>query len=234
LSEQRAKTVLAMLTGDRKAFVDLCEARRNFAGADKIEIDVTQIFDWTTRAFGFTCKPTTLEARPSYERYGQFRTSFNDWVDGRDAQREPDARAPSKLATSGGCDKTIWGAIYDLYEFNLREELGETAVGVENLRNLMVWVDPSRKALGFGERFPIDAGDKNDYRSQANRRVEILMFDPGEEPDLEAAQAQPETTEIYLPGCYEKIPLPPIATDAVGLEFVEVGMEPSIELISIG
>jgi hypothetical protein len=59
--------------------------------------------------------------------------------------------------------------------------------------------------MGFGEKFPIDNVTKNDFRSQSNRRVEIMMFDDGEEPDLAAAATNPEIMETYLPGVYGKV-----------------------------
>jgi hypothetical protein len=64
--------------------------------------------------------------------------------------------------------------------------------------------------MGFGEKFPIDNVTKNDFRSQSNRRVEIMMFDDGEEPDLAAAATNPEGIETYLPGMYGKVAVKPM------------------------
>jgi hypothetical protein len=71
----------------------------------------------------------------------------------------------------------------------------------------MVFVDDERKALGFGERYPIEELGTDDFESQTNRRAEILFFDVGEEPDLEHAEKEPDTTELYLPGFYERNPI---------------------------
>jgi outer membrane protein OmpA-like peptidoglycan-associated protein len=201
LSEERAKVALALLQGKRDEFIMLCDKRHD-------EVDVTQIFEWAANAFGFACKPTMLSAAPSDDRYHQFRTSFNAWVDARDPIAETDPRShSSKLADRGRLDKSIWGAIFDLYEYELRVEMEETASGVNALRDKLVWVDKSRQTMGFGEKFPVDNLAKNDFRSQSNRRVEILMFDSGEEPDLAVAESTPDGTELYLPGTYAKRPV---------------------------
>jgi hypothetical protein len=71
-------------------------------------------------------------------------------------------------------------------------------------------VDDNRKALGFSEYHPADNLGKDQYRSQANRRVEVLFFDEGEEPDTEVAEKNPEGSEIYLPGYYEREHLKPM------------------------
>jgi len=47
-------------------------------------------------------------------------------------------------------------------------------------------------------------------RSQENRRVEILFFDKGEEPDLVLAESDPNISEIYLPAEYKHTPVEPM------------------------
>jgi Raf kinase inhibitor-like YbhB/YbcL family protein len=216
LSEERAKVALALLLGKRDDFIKLCDKRHD-------EVDVTQIFEWAANAFGFACKPTTLLAAPSDERYHQFRMSFNAWVDARDPVVETDSRSnAAKLPDRGRLDKSIWGAIFDLYEYDLRVETEEMASGVNALRNKLVWVDKSRQTMGFGEKFPVDNLAKDDFRSQSNRRVEILMFDPGEEPDLAAAESNPEGTELYLQGIYAKRP---VAMSSAGPDYAWVESE---------
>jgi outer membrane protein OmpA-like peptidoglycan-associated protein len=218
LSEDRAQVALALLRGDRGEFVRLCDKRHD-------EVDVTQIFDWTTRAYGFTCKPTRLDAIPNDTRYEQFRASYNAWLAAWDPSAEPDPRGDPKLAPKGRIDKPIWGAIFDLYEHNLRQELGEDAAGVAKLRDKLVWVDEKRPALGFSEYFPVDNLGRDNYRSQANRRVEVLFFDEGEEPDIDVAANNPEVSEIYLPGRYEREHLEPMAGAGTKLGYVWVDTE---------
>jgi len=205
LSEERAKAVLALLTGDRDAFVSLCDKRHD-------EVDVTQVFDWSANAYGFTCKPTRLDAPPSDQRYVQFRESFNHWIDDRDPASEPDPRSATKIGNTGRLDKSIWGAIFDLYEHNLRQELGETAKATAGLRAKLSWVDDQRRSLGFGEHFPAEASGRNDFRSQTNRRVEILFFEKGATPDLAQAQSNPAGTDIFAPAAWPTDSVVPMAS----------------------
>src|SRR5690606_10380692 len=50
----------------------------------------------------------------------------------------------------------------------------------------------------------------DNYDSQSNRRVELLFFDENDIlPDLGTAERSPADSEIYLPGIYERVVLPP-------------------------
>lgn len=197
LSRNRAEFVKSMLIGDRETFVSLC------AGQEGGQ-DLAAIFDWAARSYAFTCALETVDAAPSDEKYEQFRNSFNDWLDARDSSLEQDQRGETKLETSGGIDESIWGAVFDLFEFSLRAELGEDAAGVTALRDGVVWVDPEKQALGFADNFPIDTLETEKYRSQSSRRVEILFVDEGEEPDLQVATDDPAASDIFLKDVYKR------------------------------
>lgn len=194
LSEERAKVTLACLTGDRDSFAALCNKRHD-------DVDLTQIFDWTADSFGFTCKPTVRDRPPSTTTIQRFKESYNEHFDEMFADMPGAQRFAS---VTGTVNQNLWQAIFDCYEFSLRGELEETESGVASLRGLLTWVDPDRQALGFSEYFPVDNLTRDQYRSQANRRVEVLLFDPGEEPDLVAAQVHPELAEMYMPGIYSR------------------------------
>jgi hypothetical protein len=96
-----------------------------------------------------------------------------------------------------------WGAIFDVYEFGLRQELDVDEAGVADLRKSVVFVDDKRKALGFSEHQPVDQVGRDNVQSQSNRRVELLFFDTGEEPDLVLAESDPDISELYLPAEYK-------------------------------
>jgi outer membrane protein OmpA-like peptidoglycan-associated protein len=192
LSEERAQVAWACLTGDRDLFSSLCDKRHD-------GVDLTQIFDWTARVFGFTCQPTVLDQRPSSKTIRHFQESYNERYDDLFASM-PDADRFDP--PSGSMSEQVWKAIFDCYEVALQQELAKDAAGVAALRDKLVWVDPQRQALGFSEYHPVDNLARDQYRSQANRRVEVLMFDPGEEPDLASDEEHPEVADIYLPGVY--------------------------------
>ncbi len=197
LSELRAKVALALLKGDREAFKTLCHSRRKYA-------DIKQILSWVSGAFEdlpFDCKPAAIndaEDRPSVSK---FQTSFN-------THREQLQSPAPPLLVDGGAGELTWGAFFDCYEHALRLELGEDAAGLAALRAKLKFTDPERESLGFGEHFPIEELGVDEFRSQTNRRVEIVFFEPGEEPDLARAEADPSTSELYLPGHFARTSLP--------------------------
>ena len=181
LSEHRAKAVLALVEGNRDAFIKECTAKHT-------EVDVTQLFDWTHNNpdFNFACKPTTLKAAPSDENYYLFRKSYNAWVKGAAAASETRG---TKIGETGRVQPDIWGAMFDLYEYGLRKELGEDEDGVAALRSpdTLKWVDDSKKTIGFGEKHPTAKNTVDGTRSQADRRVEVLLFEEDDAPDLAAS-----------------------------------------------
>ncbi|MGE5785915.1 MAG: hypothetical protein ACM3ZE_15060, partial [Myxococcales bacterium] len=62
----------------------------------------------------------------------------------------------------------------------------ESSNGVATLRQGLTWVDGDKKAVGFGEKHPTTENAVDGMRSQADRRVEVLMFDEEELPNLAA------------------------------------------------
>jgi outer membrane protein OmpA-like peptidoglycan-associated protein len=195
LSEERAAVVLSLLLGQRDEFRARCHARHAVA-------DYKQILSWVADALGFDCDPGGIDdvAFTGIEPVRRFQRGYNA------RKAELGASGPD-LATDGAMGPMTWGAFFDCYEHLLRVELGEDALGVSELRGGLVFVDPERKALGFSEHFPIDELGRANFRSQANRRVEILLFDDGEEPNLDLGGGAPEYSEVYLPGRYERVPL---------------------------
>ncbi len=199
LSQERAECALALLTGDRAAFQALCDARHTVA-------DYKQILAWVPRAFpdfSFPCDPGKID-----DNIGTAAGPVRRFQEAYNENRVDMGIARGPIAVDGSVGKQTWGAFFDLYELALAEELGEDAAGVAELRKLLVFADDDRKALGFGEHFPVEELGVDDFRSQTNRRVELLLLDPDEIPDLAHAQDDPETSELYLPGTYERSPLP--------------------------
>jgi outer membrane protein OmpA-like peptidoglycan-associated protein len=201
LSRERAKVALALLLGDRDAFRTLANKRNKPA-------DINQILSWVAAAFpdlGFTCDPGKISDVVDSAKVRAFQTDFN-------RNKVALGSSAANLGVDGGVGELTWGAFFDCYEFALRDELGEDAAGLAALRATLKFADDSRRTIGFGERFPIEELGVDNFRSQTNRRVEIMFFEPGEEPDLAAAEADPETSELYLPGFFERTPLPPMVS----------------------
>ncbi|HEX9618603.1 MAG TPA: OmpA family protein, partial [Polyangiaceae bacterium] len=192
LSEERAKCVLALLEGDRDAFAALANGRHTVS-------DYKQIFSWCNAAFpDFDCDPGKIDDNEftGIEGVKKFQAGYNG------QKAELGAASQADLTVDGAMGPKTWGAVFDVYQFGIREELSEDEAGVAALRESLVFVDDARKALGFSEHHPIDKVGRDDARSQANRRVEVLFFEDGEEPDLVLAESDPEVSELFLPGEY--------------------------------
>jgi hypothetical protein len=77
-------------------------------------------------------------------------------------------------------DKNVWAAIFEIYQAELQSKLLQNGLDIAELRATIKWVDETKKAVGCGETWPIDSRGTDNYRSQSNRRVEILFYDPYE------------------------------------------------------
>jgi outer membrane protein OmpA-like peptidoglycan-associated protein len=198
LSEERAKLTFALLTGKREVFVTLAGARHQVA-------DYKQILSWASAAYPefFACDPGSVDndAASGEPAVQAFQEQYNANKDALGASDQPD------LAADGIVGPKTWGAIFDVFEHGLRDELGEDRAGVEALRAGLVFLADDLAHVGFGEDHPIEASGRDDFRSQTNRRVEILFFDPGEEPDPNVLRDTPKLTEIYDPNLYVPVPV---------------------------
>jgi outer membrane protein OmpA-like peptidoglycan-associated protein len=215
LSEERAAVALAMILGQRDEFSSMCHARHTVA-------DYKQILSWAARALAFDCDPGTIDdvAFTGVEPLRRFQADYN-------ANKTALGASGPDVAEDGAMGPQTWAAMFDCYEHALRLELDEDAAGVTALRDALSFVDDERRSLGFSEHFPIDDLGRDSYRSQANRRVEILFFDPGEEPDLDQAGGAPEMSDIYLPGRYERRFLDPeLARNVVSVRLCTPTGEP--------
>ena len=212
LSNQRGHAVLALIEGDKGAFVEACKAKHS-------EVDVTQLMDWVHNQYGFTCKPTVMDRAPSDENYYRFRTSYNKWVKGTLDKDEEGPRGTA-IGDTGRLLPDIWEAMFDLYEHNLRQELGEGSAGVAQLRTAVRWVDSNKKCVGYGEKHPTVPGTADSTRRDADRRVEVMFFDEKEAPNLAVTQGD----DIYASGLYDIGHVPPMSSARKALQIsVETG-----------
>ncbi|MGC4068872.1 MAG: hypothetical protein QM784_30360 [Polyangiaceae bacterium] len=192
--------MLALIEGNKEAYVAACKAKHS-------EVDVTQLMDWAHNTYEFKCKPTKLTAAPSDENYVLFRKSYNEWCKGSPAEDEIGPRGTA-IGQYGRLQDDIWAAMFDLYEHNLRQELGEEAAAVQALRGKVTWVSDSKKSVGYGESHPTAKNTIDGTRSQADRRVEVFLFDEKDAPDLEATQG----ADVYDGVTFEKKTVEPMAT----------------------
>jgi len=210
LSRRRGRVVHALLVGERAAWVEECEA------ANGTE-DVQRVLRWAAAAFGWGCDPGPVDgaAGPKTRRGVEaFQGAYND------------AHAPA-IAVDGVVGPETWGAVFDCYEAALDRAL-EAAGGLAERRAGLRFLEPA--AVGCGEHHPIEAARRDDYRSATNRRVELLFFDPGEEPELACHRGEactPDVCPLYAAGRYalERVP-----ARVTGYLRLRVGRRPGWEL----
>jgi hypothetical protein len=180
LSDLRAKNVLYLLTGDRTEWAGVCYSRQ------KIE-DYQQILTYVFKTRKWPCDPAGIDdtwGDNTEKATKNFIGSYNGKFvpDHAVLPLDPDLLRQVKSDNKKRWPIELWEAVYEIYNEDLYKTLDEDAAGLDALRKDVLYVDDSKPFLGCGESFPIDQARKNDYRSQTNRRVEILFFDKDEVP----------------------------------------------------
>jgi hypothetical protein len=167
LSDARSRSVLALLEGDRDAFVQACQ---DF-NADE---DDPVILEFASREFGFPCEPASPE-RASPEEVEAFQKAYNE-------------KFEKNISVDGVVGKQTRGAYFDLYEDTMQRGVGgESALA--DLRGKLQFVDDDVKFLACGEDFPIENPEADGFKSQRNRRVELLFFEESEAPEIADGKA---------------------------------------------
>ena len=204
LSEERAEAVWALLMGNCQRFAELANDRHD-------DLDLTQIFDWCADVFGFTCKPSRRDRPPSTVTIRAFQESYNHWLatmaDLGAKPTQGDLIPPNgttAIPVDGSVSPETWQAIAFCYEAAVRAEFLMDESAISKVREDIQLLDTSRPWLGLSEHHPVDNLGRDNYRSQANRRVEILFFEPSTTLDLDVALKAPDTFEPYLPGLYRR------------------------------
>src|SRR5690606_38920160 len=163
------------------------------------------------------CDPGTIDdvAFTGVEPLKAFQRAYN-------ANKAALGATAADLAVDGAIGPKTWGAIFDCYQFNMAQELGEVddeadetnpaklLEGLDRLRGMVMFLPLNEEWIGFGEAHPADGNRKDGAASQQNRRVEILFFESGQEPDVAILKEAPEITELYSPDAFvrERLELP--------------------------
>ncbi|MBN1130336.1 MAG: hypothetical protein JXA71_15195 [Chitinispirillaceae bacterium] len=188
LSRIRAEAVHGMITGARDQFATACwgphltdEQRYPDGGSGKkrgvLWDDYIDVLNWAAKEFGWPCGypegNVTLWAATV-----AFQKSYNKSVIG-EAGNKP-------IPEYGSFDKKTWGAVYDCYDVKLAELLKTDKNGLDALRGGLNFVnnDPEKHIVACGEFKPVEEKERDNYRSQTNRRVEVLFFEEKEYPKV--------------------------------------------------
>ncbi|MBN2036716.1 MAG: hypothetical protein JW768_08255 [Chitinispirillaceae bacterium] len=186
ISGLRAQNVLFLLQGKRSEWADICVKKH------KIE-DYQQILVYFAKEMSWDCNPGDINDqwnKTTKQAIANFITLYNYSF----AYKPADAMLEDSLldTVKGKGDKKwpkdLWEAVFDFYEHDLI--LATTGKhtpdeAFNKLRSSLDFVDPTIPFVACGESFPISQDAKQNYRSQQDRRVEILFFEKGEVPQLE-------------------------------------------------
>jgi hypothetical protein len=189
LTERRGDATLALLIGDRDKFVTTAKDKH------KTE-DVQHILHWLARDWGWDCAPGKIDDQKGSKTDAAIKAFKHQY----------NAEFGRSIPEDSQIDGELWGAVFDVYAREIADLLDVDDTGLAELRQKLVFIDDGRRAVGCGESFPIDAPQKSNYRSQANRRMEIMFFDERDAPPLPCHPARsrcaPQDCRVHDPRMY--------------------------------
>jgi hypothetical protein len=205
LSKYRSQAVFAATAGEREKFAEACDGPHLKSKEEKLATtkkDRLQILDWVSGEFGWPCS-LAENGNDYFKAAKAFQKSYNE--NGKAGNAGGQA-----LAVDGDWGPKTWGAVFDCYEAKLAESLSVQISELPMIRKHIRWVNDGTPNTACGEYHPIENIGRDNYRSQANRRVELLLFDPGQEPALacfSGACAQ-RACELFDPRVYQRKKVP--------------------------
>lgn len=180
LSELRAQNVLYLLNGEREPWAAVSASRH------KVE-DYQQIMTFFCYKNGWNCDPLGVDDIWGDDTEAATQNFFNQLASNSVITPEEAQQIFSEIRghRQKKWPERAWQLVYDLYIQVLCETMGKTLEELNTLRTSQLrFAYEDREYIACGESFPIDDAEKQNYRSQRNRRVEILFFDEGETPEL--------------------------------------------------
>jgi hypothetical protein len=210
LSDERAKNILYLLIGEKTEWAKLSYGRH------KVE-DYQQIMKYFEKKLSCGCDPGDIDDKWGDNTRAASKNFFNKVLPGKSV---------SMLAKVENDQKKrwpveAWEAVYDLYSKEMADvlEVSESELNTRRTTEIK-FVDDKKQLVGCGESFPIESKEKNNYRSQKNRRVEILFFDKDETPEINCpAQIKKAHTEEECP-LWKKFYFVPLYIDPKDLKSV--------------
>ena len=184
LSKQRAQNVWALMMGKRDEWTALCVQRHVVRDYQLILKWIANVCTWPD------CDPGPVDGdhgQGTSKAIRAFKMRYNDAYGG-------------SLADSAVVDKPTWEAFFKMYMVGLAGLMQMDESGLAKYRQMLNWLPPEWN--GCGECHPITPDVAANYRSPIDRRVELLFFDPGDEPQLGACHPSeearvPEKCELY-------------------------------------
>ena len=195
ISKKRANGAMHAIMGERDAWVAIAQ------GQHKVE-DYQLIFKWVAQIYGWDCDPG-----PVNNVHGQSTTTAT-----KNFQDRYNLEFEASISVDGTVGPQTWGAIFDVYMDALLNLLETDEDGLKAMRDELKSRLLSPSIVGCGENFPIEERFRNNFKSRINRRVELLFFDPGQEPKMDCHPGgntcTPILCEIYNTKMYRFTHLP--------------------------
>jgi outer membrane protein OmpA-like peptidoglycan-associated protein len=164
LSGWRADGIKALCDNDSDAFLDVVDL------ASKIE-DYQTILKSLAQGYGWPTDPGEID-NIANEKTKSAVKAF---------QEEYNRKFNANLATDGAIGPNTWIAFFrvirSLVDNVVKKECGEVPT--------LTYGYSGKGLYPCGESFPVDAAQKDNYKSKENRRVEIVFFEKGKCPTLE-------------------------------------------------
>ena len=211
LSQQRAENVFFMFMGERSKWSDSSDAKH------QVE-DIQQILKWISFNFRYECDPGEKTNKMNADTTGAiltFQKRYNQDFVILNKHKEKFSRTFIKLDEDGKMGKKTWGGFFDMYTLELLITMGISEDGLNELRAKLNFVKKSQThpapVIGCGENHPASEA-KTEDENPVDRRVEILFFDEGEEPELKCHpkkfQCIKSKCDLYPKGFFKRNPVP--------------------------
>lgn len=164
LARKRSQGVLDLLQGNRDSW------RQNANQQHQVE-DYQQILNYFSYRFCWRCNAPINNTHDDAtdQAVENFQDAYN--------KQYASPRGLAEISVDGDVGPQTWGAFFDLYMEEIARLLCTDVDGLDEWRNHLRFIDDSKQLLPCGESFPIDDAERDEYRSQLNRRVELLLVD---------------------------------------------------------
>jgi hypothetical protein len=187
LSELRSKAVLSILLGDRSLWVKTVTQKH------KVE-DFQQILKHYHNIHGWDCDP------------GEVNNDNNE----KTKRAVKEFQSMMGLHVDGIVGPKTWGAIFDVYMEDLAGVMGlKTPEGLAIWRSDLRFAERKQsmfsmaenRVLSCGECIPKDSPGLDGLKSQTNRRVEAIFFEPPASKDWSIVCPKATTTKHTIDQC---------------------------------
>ena len=147
--------------------------------------DIQQILTYFDDREDWDCKPSGIDNRWGARTEKASENFLRSAMNKPPESDQVDALLRS-IHTTHKWPLEVWRVVFDLYMEVLAEHLETKPGHLKGMAGrLLRFLDVDKRFVACGESFPIDDGQKTNYRSQTNRRVELLLFDKYNAPVLD-------------------------------------------------